>query len=179
MSKVIKGMIIEDIVDRLDGATDLLVVDSSALDANTQNSWRRSLQEKEISALSVRNTLARRALERVGVSGIDPVLEGPSTLVYGGQDIVALSKEITKWAKDIEKLHIKGGSVEGQSLDEAGVVALSKSPSREEILSKISGQILSPGANLSAAMLGIGGTLAGQIKQIADKDDAEGEAETA
>jgi len=176
MSKVIKGMIIDDIVERLDGTTDLLVVDSSAMDAVSQNNWRLKLREKNITALAVRNTLARRALESLGVSGLEKALEGPSTLVYGGEDVVALSKEITKWAKEIDKLKIKGGSVEGQALDEAGVETLSKSPSREEILSLISGQLLAPAANLSAALLGPGGTLCGQIKQLADKEDGDGEA---
>ena len=168
MSKYVKGMLIDAVADRLGDATDLLVVDVSTVDAVTCNTWRLALADKDIHALTVKNSLARRALERKGVSGLDPVLEGPSTLVYGGEDIVALSKEITKWAKEIDKLSIKGGTVDGQTLDEAGVQTLSKSPSREELLSIISGQILSPGANLVAALLGPGAALASQIKQIAD-----------
>jgi large subunit ribosomal protein L10 len=173
MSKLVKGMIIDDIVERLDGATDVLVVDSSALDANTQNNWRISLAKSNIRALTVRNKLAVRALEKVGVTGVESVFEGPSTLVFGGEDIVALSKEITKWAKDIKKLKVKGGAVEGQPLDEAGVEQLSKSPSREDLLAKIAGQILTPGANLAAALLGPGATLASQLKSRADEGEGE------
>ena len=168
MSKYVKGMLIDAVADRLGDASDLLVVDVSEVDAITVNTMRLAWAEKGISALTVKNTLARRALERKGVGGLDGVLEGPSTLVYGGDDVVALSKEITQWAKDIEKLTVKGGSVDGQTLDEAGVTVLSKSPGRAELLSMIAGQIVAPGANLSAALLGPARMIASQVKQIAD-----------
>ncbi|MEM7810697.1 MAG: 50S ribosomal protein L10 [Planctomycetota bacterium] len=178
MSKFIKGLLIRDILNRLDGNGDVIIVDSSKMDANATNTWRSELRKSDIKALSVRNTLARKALEELGVTGLEGVLEGPSTICYGGEDVVALSKEITKWAKEIEKLEIKGGAADGSALDEAGVKVLSKSPSREELLSIISGQILAPGANLAAALNGPGGTLVGQIKSHAEGEGGEEAAES-
>ena len=168
MSKYVKGMLIDAVADRIGDASDMLVVDVSTVDAVTVNRMRLAWAEKGIHALTVKNTLARKALERKGVAGLDGVLDGPSTLVYGGEDVVALSKEITQWAKDVEQLAVKGGAVEGQSLDEAGVTALSKSASREDLLARIVGQILAPARNISGALIGPGAALASQIKQIAD-----------
>ena len=173
MSKAVKGMVIDEIAERLGDARDLLVVDLSKMDAFGQNKWRLALRGSQVKALTVRNTLARRALQRNNVRGLDGILEGPSTLVFGGADIVALSKEITKWAKEIEHLKIKGGTVEGTAVDTAGVEALSKSPSREELIGRVAGMILAPGANLAAALGGPGSTIASQLKTIYD---ASGEA---
>ncbi|MEZ6045773.1 MAG: 50S ribosomal protein L10 [Planctomycetaceae bacterium] len=83
MSKRVKGMLIEDIQERISDHTDLLVVDVSKMDAITTNKWRLALQAKEINALSVKNSLARVALERKGVSGLEEILKGSSTLVWG------------------------------------------------------------------------------------------------
>lgn len=171
MSKLVKNMLIDDITDRVGDHRDMLVVDCSKLDAIETNKWRLALQEKGITVLAVRNTLARLAMNRLGVSSLDPVLEGPSALVWGGEDIVALSKEITKWAKDLEPLEVKGGTVEGTTLHAADVDKLSKSPSREELISQIMGQVLSPGANLAAALLGPGATLGSQLKQLSEGDE--------
>ncbi len=171
MSKVIKGMLIDEITERLGEHRDMLVVDCSKMDAITSNTWRLALQKKDITAFTVRNTLARQALHGVGVTSLDDILEGPSTLVFGGEDVVQLSKEITKWADDLKPLEVKGGTVGGQTLTPDGVVALSKSPSREELLSTIAGTILSPGANLAAALLGPARMLASQIKQISEGDE--------
>lgn len=175
MSKQIKTMVIDQIRKELGDSRDLLVVDASALDGVTANRLRIALQKKGVNLLGVKNALANRALEDLGVSGLDKILAGPSTLIWGGEDIVQLSKEITKWAKDVEKLKIKGGTVDGQVIDAKGVVDLSKSPGRLELLSIIAGQLLSPGRKLAAALLGPGGKVAGQLKKMSE-GAPEGEA---
>jgi len=62
--------------------------------------------------------------------------------------------------------------VEGQVVDAKGVVDLSKSPGRLELISQIAGLALSPGARLCGALLGPGGKVSGQLKALADKEDA-------
>ena len=69
--------------------------------------------------------------------------------------------------------------VEGNSIGPAQVDALSKSPSREELLGKVVTLILSPGARLAAALLGSGGTVVGQIKSLADKESGSDSAPAA
>lgn len=180
MSKQVKTMVISEIQDRLGPSRDLLVVDTSLLDGVTANRLRLALEQRGVSLMAVKNSLARNALKQLGVGGLDEVLAGPSTLVWGGEDIVQLSKEIAKWAKDIEKLQIKGGTVDGQALDARGVEELSKSPSRLELIGQIAGLLLSPGARLAAALLGPGGRVAGQIKTLSEGgEDAAPEAPAA
>jgi large subunit ribosomal protein L10 len=174
MSKAVKGMVIDAVAERVGDVQDMLVVDASKLDAFSANKWRLDLRKKNITAVAVRNTLARRALAQRGVRGLDKALVGPSMLVFGARDIVELSKEIVEAAKKNDKIQVKGGTVEGSALDAAGVEALSKSPSREELIAKIAGQILAPGANLAAALLGPGATVASQLKTIYDKEGEGG-----
>lgn len=172
MSKAVKEMMIRAIRERVGERRDLLVVNASRLDAIADNRFRLALKEKGIDLLQVKNTLASKALAETGLS-LEHCLQGPSTLLWGGEDAVALSKEIAKWAKELDGLEIKGGTVDGQPLDAAGVDSLSKSPSRLELLGQIMGLILSPGARLSGALLGPGGTLNGQLKALAEKEGDE------
>jgi len=176
MSKQIKQMIIDEIRQKLGESRDVLVVNASKLDAITDNRFRNQLHAKGIHLLQVKNTLARRALAEVGVTSMEEVLAGPSTLIWGGEDIVSLSKEISKWAKQLDKLEIKGGAVEGQVVNAKGVDELSKSPGRLELISQIVGLALSPGARLAGALLGPGGTISGQVKALADKEGETAEA---
>lgn len=175
MSKVIKGMMMDEIRRSVGECRDLLVIDMSKLDGVTDNKFRVAMQKKGISLLQVKNSLAKRAFADAGFTALAGSLTGPSTLVWGSEDIVALSKELAKWAKDIKKLEVKGGSADGQAIDAAGFESLSKSPGRAELLSMISGQILAPGAKLSSQFLGMGAKLASQVQKIADKEE-EGEA---
>lgn len=169
MSKRIKEMLVADLRGRLGDHRDFIVVDSSRLDGVTGNSLRLKLRKQNIRVLGVKNSLARKALGEMGLAGLEAYLAGPSSLIYGGPDIVALSKEIAKWAKDLEPLQIKGGMIDGVPLSPAEVDSLSKSPSREELLGKIVMLMLSPGAQLAAALVGTGGVLSGQMKSLGDK----------
>ncbi|HLJ10647.1 MAG TPA: 50S ribosomal protein L10 [Planctomycetaceae bacterium] len=175
MSKKIKDMLVGALRERIGEHRDILVVDYSKLDGVTANNLRLKLRKQKITMLGVKNALASKALSELGLAALEPYLSGPSTLVFGGPDIVALSKEITKWAKDIEVLKIKGGVLEGKSIDSAQVTALSKSPSREELLGIVAAMCLGPGGRVAGALLGAGGTVCGQIKSMADKEaPAEG-----
>lgn len=173
MSKAVKDMLTAEIRQRIGETREMLVVDSAGLDAVATNRMRLALREQNITALTVQNTLAKRALHEAGITALDEYLRGPSTLVWGGEDIVALSKEIAKWANELEPLEIKGGTAEGASLSAAEVDALSKSPSREELIGQIAGLLMSPGGRLASVLLGAGGRLAGQVSAIAEK--AEGD----
>jgi len=170
-------MLIGEVSTRLKGIRDILVLDASKLDGVTANKLRLAMRKKKISALTVRNKLAKKALNDAGLNGLDGVLEGPSTLVWGGEDIVALSKEIAKWAKEIEPLKIKGGTTEGTALSPATVDALSKSPGRLELIGQIITLMTSPGSRLAGGLLGAGGKLASQVKKISEKEEGEATAE--
>ena len=149
------------------------IVDVSRVDGVTSNKWRVALSKKRIRAIGVKNAVARKALGDVGLTGLGSVLAGPSTIVFGGEDIVALSREITEWTQKIKLLEIRGGAVGETSLSATDVEALSKSPGRKELLGQLAGLMLSPGAQLAAALQGPGGKLAGCVQAVADKEGAE------
>ena len=172
MGREVKDMVIADIQSRIGDVKDFIVVDCSQVDAITANRWRLALRKQQISALTVKNSVANNALKRKGIDGLSSVLSGPSTLVWGGDDIVALSRSVAKWAKEIKNFEIKGGTVEGESLDAAAVDALSKSAGRLETIGEIAGLMLAPGRQLAGCLQGPGGRLAGQLKTLSEEKQA-------
>jgi large subunit ribosomal protein L10 len=171
MSKVVKEMVISEIRAELGDRKDLLVLDMSQLDAVANNKLRLELHKKGITLLGVKNALAKVVLKQAGMQSVDAMLAGPSTLVWGGEDIVGLSREMTEWAKKIDKISIKGGVVDGQGVDSQGVSDISKGPSRLELIGQIVGLMLSPGAQVAGALLGPGGTVSGQLKALSEKEE--------
>ncbi len=172
MSKLVKNMMIADLQAELGDCRDVLVVDVSKLTGVNTNKWRLDLQKKNIRVLGVKNAVAGKALSDIGLSGIKDVLAGPSALVWGGEDIVALAKEITQSVKDVAGLQLKGGAMGATSLSADQVESLSKSPGRAELLSQIAGLIRSPGGRIAGAIQSPAGRIAGCVKSIADKDEA-------
>jgi len=173
MGRQVKDMVISDIQSRIGDVKDFIVVDCSKIDAMTANRWRLGLRKDRITALTVKNSIAANALKKKGIEGLDSVLAGPSTLIWGGDDIVALSKAVAKYAKDMPKMEIKGASVEGQALNAAAVDSLSKSAGRLETIGQIAGLLLAPGGQLAGCLQAPGGKLAGQLKTLSEKETSE------
>jgi ribosomal protein L10 len=96
-------------------------------------------------------------------------------MVWGAADVVALAKEVVRLAgdKQYEAFKARGGVMGGARLAPEEVEAISKWPTREEQISILVGQMLSPGAKLASQLEAAGGALASQIKQIAEKAQEE------
>ena len=178
MSKLVKEMITDELKGRLEGVTDLFLVNVVGLDAIKTQTLRRSLREKDIHLMMVKNSLARRATEGTVLA---PAFEGATgmlAIAYGSTDVVALAKEITRHADDkhMAPFAALGGVMEGARLTVQEVKDVSKWPTREEQLSLLVGQILSPGAKLASQLNSAGGALVSQIKEKAKESEPEAEA---
>lgn len=166
MSKYLKQLITEELKSRFDGVGDALLVDVIGMEANSNVELRKELRDKGINLLVVKNSLARRATEGTPLA---PAFEGASgtvAIVWGGEDVVSLAKEVTRLAGEdkYEPFAAKGGVMDGSALSAEDVKQVSKWPSRTEQLSLLVGQILGPGATLAAQLKGPGGKLASQIE---------------
>lgn len=173
MSKYVKNLLTDNIRKRLEGVESALVVNVVGLDAGQDYLLRKELRAKNIQLMVVRNSLAARATEGTLLRPAFEGLDGSSAVLWGGEDIVSLAKEVVRIAKDkqFEGFQARGGAMDGQKLSAEDVEKVSKWPSRAEQLSILAGQILSPGANLVSQLTSAGGTLASQIKQKAEEGE--------
>ena len=172
MSKYLKELMTNDLKSRLEGVSDALVVNVIGMEANANVELRRALREKNMHLMVVKNSLARRATEGTALAAAFEGASGTSAVVWGGEDVVSLAKEVVRLAEEskYEPFQAKGGVMDGEKLSPEDVTAVSKWPSREEQLSLLMGQILGPGATLSAQLLGPGKQLASQVKQKGEEE---------
>ncbi len=177
MSKYVKNLITEDLRQRLAGVHDAILVSVVGLDANADNSLRAELSSKDINLLVVKRSLAARATDGTPLAPMFDGAAGSAAICWGAQDIVALAKEVVRLAKkdEYKAFEARGGVLDGERLSAEQVDQVSKWPSREEQLSILMGQVLSPGAKLASQLISVGGALASQIEQ---RSEGEGESET-
>ncbi len=173
MSKYVKDLISQELVNRLDGTEECVIANVIGLDANSTSALRKRLRDKDIRVAVVKNSLARRATEGTPLAPAFEGLTGPAAVLWGGEDFITLIKEAVELDKseEFEEFEARGGVMDGETLDSARVKEISKWPNRVEQLSILSGQLLSPGAQLSAQMLGPGSQLCGQIKSKGEGDE--------
>lgn len=179
MSKFVKDMITKDLRNRLEGVDDALLVDVIGLKNDKCVALRQRLRKKNIHLLVIKNSLAARATQGTRLEKAFENSAGQMALMWGGEDIISLAKEVINIAEDknFAAFAPKGGVMDGQSLAADQVKAVSKWPSRKEQLSILSGQILSVGATLSGQLLSCGSKLASQIKKKSEEEGGEKAAE--
>jgi large subunit ribosomal protein L10 len=175
MSKYVKELISRDISRRLDGVEDALLVNVIGIDANQTVVLRRELRSKDIKLMVVKNSMARHATEGTPLAPAFEGVEGTLALVWGGEDFISLVKEVSQLDKssDYKSFEARGGVMDGEHLTADRVREISKWPNRVEQLSILSGQILSPGANLVSQLIGPGGALASQIEKKSEESADE------
>lgn len=177
MSKVVKKLVSRDIAARLKGVNDAMVVNIVGMTGEENFNIRKTLREQGIGIMVVKRTLAARATEGTTLRPAFDDLAGSVAVIWGCEDFVALTRSITKLVNSgqFPKLEIKGGVMDGEALTADQVKKVSKWPSRQEQISILVGQILSPGATLSGRLVGPARKIAGQVKKMIENQEEAGE----
>lgn len=169
MSKPVKNMIAQNYHQRFGEQDGAVLVDICGVTANDVNRLRSELAEQDIRLTVVKNSLAKKVVQGTPMEGISQFLDGPSTMVYGGDTVVDVARVLVSVAKQIDHLEFKGALMEGQAFGPDRIEELSKYPTREEAQSQVLQLILSPGRNLAGSVLGPGGKIASLVKAIQEK----------
>lgn len=164
MAKVeLKQPIVEEISANIKGAQSIVLVDYRGLTVEQDTNLRKQLREAGVTYKVYKNTLMNFAFKGTDFEGLSSYLAGPSAIAISTEDATAPARVLCRFAKDADKLEIKGGVVEGVVYDAKGIGEIAKIPSREELLSKLLGSIQSPITNFARVM-----------NQLAEKGGASG-----
>ena len=153
MAKVeLKQPIVEEISAQIKDAQSVVLVDYRGLTVEQDTRLRKQLREAGITYKVYKNTMMNFAFKGTYFEALAPYLEGPSAVAISTEDATAPARVLCKFAKEADKLEIKGGVVEGIAYDAKGIGEIAKIPSREELLSKLLGSIQSPITNFARVM---------------------------
>lgn len=170
MSKPIKSLLMRDYTSRLEGAENAMLISIRGMKAIDTNKMRVGLAKKRIKVTVVRNALARKTFEGTGLDELGTILTGSNAMIYGGESVVEVAREIVGLMKQFPGIELRGAVLDGQLFQgDAGVKELSKFPTKGEAIAQAITLILSPARNLVAQIKGPGASVAGLIKAIEDK----------
>ncbi|MCR4341380.1 MAG: 50S ribosomal protein L10 [Gemmatimonadaceae bacterium] len=159
-----KERLVAELKDKLEGATALYYTDFTGLNVKKMTDLRRRFRRAGVEYVVIKNTLALRAVNESGLAG--ERLRGPTGIVVG-KDAVAAAKVLADFAREFEqKPGIKGGMLDGKSIDTAQVKKLASLPSREQMLAELGAGMQSPIASLIGAMNGLMGMFAGALEAL-------------
>ena len=136
---------------------------------------RRKAREKDSRVKVVKNNLFRLALKsspvHEAIAGeFDGDLKGPVAVTFSGEDFSAASKVLLDYGKEIDRVKIKSGCMDGQYLREEDVKQIANLPSREELLGVVARGLNAPATKIASGMNEIISKLARAVKAVGEKN---------
>jgi large subunit ribosomal protein L10 len=153
----------------INGARSVVLSDLTGLDVAKVTELRRRCRESGVELRVVKNTLAKRGVEKTAAKALAPYFDGPTAVAISRDTENMPAKVLAKFASEHELPKLKAGFVDGNVIDAKGVIALSKLPTKGELLSQLLGGIQGPARSLVSVIQGPARNLASVLKQVSEK----------
>ncbi len=155
---------VEQLTDLIKASVSGVLVDYKGITVEEDTKLRRELREAGVNYFVEKNTLLLRAFQNCGIEGFEEALNGTTAIAISNDDQTAPARILGKFAEKAgdDKFNLKAGYVEGEVYDQAGVIALSKIPSKDVLLAQLVGSLQGPIQKLAAT-----------LKALADKKSEE------
>ena len=151
-----KQAIVAALTEQLKGAASGVLVDYKGITVAEDTALRGELRQNDVQYGVVKNTLVRFAMNNVGLSELDGVLNGTTSLATSASDPIAPMRVINKYAKQLnDKFVIKGGFMDGKVLALEEIMALAELPSKETLQAQALGMMLAPITSLAIVLKAI------------------------
>ena len=159
-----KQAIVAQLTEKIQNATAGVLVDYKGITVEEDTALRKECRENDVDYAVVKNTLLRFAFNNTGLSELDDLLNGTTSLALCS-DPVAPARVMADYAKQLNgKFEIKGGVMDGKAVDLDTINSLAAIPPLPILQAQVLGTMLAPITGLAVV-----------LKQIAEKNGAPAE----
>ena len=159
-----KQAIVAELTEKIQKATAGVIVDYKGITVEEDTALRRECRENAVDYAVIKNTLLRFAFNNTGLSDLDELLNGTTSLALC-DDPVAPARIMNDYAKKLnDKFEIKGGFMDGKPVDLETIKSLASIPALPVLQAQVLGTMLAPITGLAVV-----------LKQIAEKQGAPAE----
>ncbi|MFH2062730.1 MAG: 50S ribosomal protein L10 [bacterium] len=145
---------VREIADSLRQAKSIVMADLSPLKVQETTALRQKARQQSVRVRGVKKTLLHRAAKEAGLSFDEDLIGGSLTLLLGLGDEVAPARLVADIRKERKELNVQGGILESRWVTSDEIIALSKLPGREQLISQVVGSIRAPLSGLVGALQG-------------------------
>ena len=156
-SKILEKKIAETaaLTEKIKAAQSGVLVSYTGITVDQDTALRKALREAGVDYKVYKNTMTERACNEAGYPGMKEYLTGRTALAVSGEDAIAPAKILKEYAEKIPTFEIKAGFIDGELLDQKGVIALADIPNKETLVCKIMLGIQNPLYKLAYALQAI------------------------
>jgi large subunit ribosomal protein L10 len=150
----------------------MVVTHQTGLTVAEASELRNQMRDAGAKFRITKNRLAKIAIKESKFEQLADQFSGPTAIAVS-EDPVAAAKIISEFAKTNDKLVILGGALNEKALDAAGVAALAKLPSLDDLRSKLIGVLQAPAGKLASILQAPAGQLARVVSAYSIREQTE------
>ena len=148
-----KQAIVEALAERIKNAEAGVLVDYKGITVAEDTALRTELRKEGVEYTVVKNTLTRKALDKLGMTELDEVLNGTTSLATADNDPIAPFRILSDYSKKLnERFNIKAAFMDGKVLNEAEIAEMSALPSKDALYAKVLGTMIAPITGLAVCL---------------------------
>jgi len=164
-----KAAVVEEIKARLADAEAAVLTEYRGLTVGDLAELRAALRPVSTEYKVYKNSLARRAVEQVGLAELHGSLEGPVAIAFVSGDAVGAAKALRDFSRTNPNLVLKGGLLGQSVLSATQVEALADVPAREVLLARLARGFQAPLVKAAGLFQAITRNFAFGLKAYADQ----------
>ena len=148
-----KQAIVEALVERIKNASAGVLVDYKGITVAEDTALRTELRKDEVNYTVVKNTLTRKALDKLGMTELDEVLNGTTSLATAENDPIAPFRILNDYSKKLgDRFNIKAAFMDGKVLSESEIAEMAELPSKDALYAKVLGTMIAPITGLAVCL---------------------------
>ena len=148
-----KQAIVEALAQRIQNAGAGILVDYKGITVAEDTALRTELRKDGVEYTVVKNTLTRKALDKLGMSELDSILNGTTSLATTENDPIAPFRILSDYSKKLgERFNIKAAFMEGKVLSESEIAEMAELPSKDALYAKVLGTMIAPITGLAVCL---------------------------
>ena len=147
--------LVNEVADKMSKSGSGVVVEYRGLTVAEVTELRRALRAENVELKVYKNSITERAAQKAGFDGLSEYLTGPNAIALG-EDSVAPSRILVKFAKKHDKLVVKGGFAENKVVDADTIKTLSTLPDKNGMISMLLGCLQAPIIKFACAAKAVG-----------------------
>lgn len=129
---------LEELKARFEQAQSTLLTEYRGLSVAETTELRRALGS-DVTYSVAKNTMIKLAAREAGIELDESLLTGPTAIAFVNGEAVDAAKAMKDFGKDHKSFVIKGGYMDGATIDAAQVEAIAELDNRETTLAKLAG----------------------------------------
>lgn len=141
------------VAEKIKRAQSIVAFDYRGISVAEDTELRAEMRKAGVEYAVIKNHIMERACEANGIDAKNTtVLKGPSAFAFGYQDVAAPARILKAFIKKAKKCELKGGFVEKDILNATQVEAIADLPSREVMIARMLGSMMSPISKFAIAL---------------------------